>query len=130
MCSREEVHEEIQQATVALEKQFEARLDETLKIYERINEDGYKAVAKTVSEFGREIQEYQKINSNAHDKLGASIDEMNKKISGVDWESLKTWSDLMRGTTTFKSFITGLASVFVAVGSIGAALIWFIRTFK
>ena len=95
-----------------MEAKLEARMKELDDAQDEKIYKSHAAVAKTVSELGKEIR------------------DLNDSINGVDWESLKAWSRLMEGAVTFRAFITGLASIVIAFGAIGAGVIWMIKTLR
>ena len=80
----------------------------------------HNAVAKTISEFGyAHIEEMRGIK----EELKCHI-EQSKPLMELDHKVLKDISTSWKGIISMKTIITGLASVILALGAIGAGVIY------
>lgn len=106
MCSAKEVAEIVDAA--------EARGEERLR-------ESHMAIAKTISDIGMGIKEDRENNTKEHKAL-------HSKLNEIDVDTINEIVSGVKGFSAVKNVVTGTASLFIAIGALGASVIWVVKT--
>lgn len=105
MCSKEEV----QRIINASEKKTEDKIDAiAIELNERL-ELSHKGINETISNFGADVQ------------------KLTKTFEHVEPQDLNAILKFYNGMMTLRSFAVGLGSFVLAMGAIGAGVIWVVK---
>jgi hypothetical protein len=72
------------------------------------------------------LKETEGIVGNVNE-MKNDIKEVKELLQNMDFESLKSVSEVFNGAVSFKKFVIGLASVFISMSAIGAGIVWLIK---
>ena len=73
-----------------------------------------------MSDFSTQLTEHTKLDNERFIEISKKLDAIEKKLDPI--------LDVYKAVLLSKSFVTGVAAVIVAIGAIGAGIVWFISS--
>ena len=96
-----------------LTRQFEERLLQS-----------HLAIDKSISNARDDARKARESTEN----ISSKVNEMYTTFKSVNWKTLQEVTSSVQGLATVKNIFTGLSSVVLALGAIGAGLAWLIKS--
>ena len=122
-CSRQEIRQIATETAQEVEKRMELR-------FEMLKEHQERDMLALEERWQNKLEESHTIVAGTVSNFGGELRDLNNTIKGIDWASLKAWSDLMAGAATFKKIITGIGAVVLALSAIGGGVLYMVKHFK
>jgi len=122
-CSRQEIKQIATETAQEVEKRMELR-------FEMLKEHHERDVLALEERWQHKLEESHMIVAGTVSNFGSDLRDLNNTIKGIDWDSLKSWSDLMAGAASFKKIVTGFGAVVIALGAIGGSVLYMVKHFK
>ena len=70
--------------------------------------------------FSEQLEEHTRLDNERFDEISKKLDIIKEKLDPI--------LDVYTAVILSKSFITGVAAVIVAIGAIGAGIVWFVNS--